>query len=208
MKSQSTSNNRIGQYLRRWLGWSILAASAGAANASPGDPITNFTTPLDPCWGTTTTVDTVYTEPGGTRSVTSNPFSSSDVQSAGFNYTHTGLLHTFSMYSTTLPTTSTTSPAAGAVAPSGPSIANGTNTIIYSINGASPTNEVCAYSYVLTSSGTGVLSRTIPVIVTLAAPIVINPTAVPLFTPLGLIATISGLLWFGRRRKAMKVTTG
>ena len=34
------------------------------------------------------------------------------------------------------------------------------------------------------------------------------PTSVPIFTPLGIVATISGLLWFGRRRKAMKVTTG
>ena len=32
------------------------------------------------------------------------------------------------------------------------------------------------------------------------------PTAVPLFTPIGLVATIGGLLWFGRRRKAIKLT--
>ncbi|MFW5427535.1 MAG: hypothetical protein ACKE8R_09835 [Methylophagaceae bacterium] len=29
-----------------------------------------------------------------------------------------------------------------------------------------------------------------------------SATAVPIFTPLGLIATLGGLLWFGRRRKA------
>ncbi len=34
------------------------------------------------------------------------------------------------------------------------------------------------------------------------------PVPVPVFTPLGLVATIGGLLWFGRRRKALKVTTG
>lgn len=31
-------------------------------------------------------------------------------------------------------------------------------------------------------------------------------TAVPIFTPLGIAMTIGGLLWFGRRRKAIKVT--
>lgn len=36
-------------------------------------------------------------------------------------------------------------------------------------------------------------------------PPVLNPTAVPIFTPLGIMATIGGLLWFGRR-KTMKIT--
>ncbi len=39
-------------------------------------------------------------------------------------------------------------------------------------------------------------------------PAALTPTAVPIFTPIGIIATISGLLWFGRRRKSMNVTTG
>ncbi len=36
-------------------------------------------------------------------------------------------------------------------------------------------------------------------------PPVVNPTSVPIFTPLGLLAMVSGLLWFGKRRRKLEI---
>ena len=52
------------------------------------------------------------------------------------------------------------------------------------------TNTRCAYEITLDS-----------VNATASAMIVAQPAAIPVFTPLGLVATIGGLLWFGRRRR-------
>ncbi len=63
-----------------------------------------------------------------------------------------------------------------------------------------PQPESCLYSYELNTANPDM--RTNGAITPLAP--VIAPTAVPIFTPLGLLAMMSGLLWFGKRRRKFK----
>lgn len=72
----------------------------------------------------------------------------------------------------------------------------GDGTPIYLARYDVPENTYCAYEVSLTP--TAVAAIAFDPNMTPTNPI--NPTAVPIFTPIGILATMVGLLWFGRRR--------
>ena len=59
-----------------------------------------------------------------------------------------------------------------------------------------PEDTYCSYEITLTPTAVSA----IPFMNSALPPAPMNPTAVPIFTPIGLIAIVSGMLWFGRRR--------
>ena len=104
---------------------------------------------------------------------------------------------TFQCISLTAPTDLTTPPCAP---PTTTVTAPGDGSPLY-LSQYDLTNDIyCAYEAVLTPTAVSAMAFVPPTIPAT------NPTSVPIFTPVGIIATISGLLWFGRRR-TLKVKT-
>lgn len=71
---------------------------------------------------------------------------------------------------------------------------------LFYILGGTSQGEVCVYEYILSIDVNGNINRSVPVSVGLLSRDSQEPTSIPIFNSFGLIATISGLLWFGRRR--------
>jgi len=75
-----------------------------------------------------------------------------------------------------------------------------TNYVALLHTNALPSPTFCLYQYDIDTGAVDV--RTNGALVAVLAP---SPaTAVPIFTPLGLLAMMSGLLWFGKRRRKFK----
>lgn len=74
------------------------------------------------------------------------------------------------------------------------------NSTVYVTAGVGPSGEVCVYSVEINAAGNGFVTGNTRY-VGLAAASATAQTAVPVFTPLGIVMTVGGLLWFGRRRK-------
>lgn len=106
--------------------------------------------------------------------------------------------YSFELYSQIPPTFSTLTPLQNSSNFNEPTLTSGENVTMYLILGASPQNEVCTYEYTLSFDGTN-YNRTVPTIFNIAPPLIPNPTAVPIFTPVGILVMISGLFWFSRR---------
>ncbi len=69
------------------------------------------------------------------------------------------------------------------------------------------TNEYCLYQYDLDTNGSLNRRRITAVAAATTPPppsTPINTQSVPIFSPLGILAMLSGLLWFGRRNRAVK----
>ena len=73
-----------------------------------------------------------------------------------------------------------------------------TNYVAFLHTNALPSPTFCLYKYDIDLAAVDV--RTNGALVTTFA----SPAAVPIFTPLGLLAMMSGLLWFGKRRRKFK----
>ena len=197
-------------YLRRWLGLSLLVASNNVI-AGPGDPaaepsvgcsVPNPFIMSGPAWITTLSgpiIDstgvssTAFTMLGvGTNDAS---YGSLFVDSLGGNG------YQFISLSLTAPNAGFIQPALGSpTTPSEPIPQDATTTVYHTIGG-DLNNNVCTYSFDITNTG-GVNVASNPQIYQRQALPVLpnNPTAVPIFTPIGIVATIVGLLWFGRRR--------
>ena len=76
---------------------------------------------------------------------------------------------------------------------------NGTN---YLLELNVSTDKYCIYKYEINDAQA--IPRTSPSVLSLLVQ-PINPTSVPIFTPLGLLAMVSGLLWFGKRRRKLEI---
>ncbi|MGK0270369.1 MAG: hypothetical protein ACI88H_001014 [Cocleimonas sp.] len=205
---QRARKKRIEQSLIKCLGLSLAVGTTGYVHGTPGD---------------------LYNDPGATLCETrtaksnslflvfSNISSGSDSDTEEFlifiddssrdNFFTNSFPTTyeFGTYSTTRPTTASTTPITDTTSPE-PVLMPGETTIVFLSLGANSNNDTCTYSYTLASDAGGGLTRSNIAHYALLPPDVTNPAAVPLFTPIGLVATISGLLWFGRRRKAIKFT--
>ena len=197
---QGASTKRIGQHLRRWLGWSIvtIASTVPYAHAAPGDPYA----PFGSC---ASSVDHLgqhqfaapITNISGSLVIAGNQVIPGQ---GGFRFFSTpiGSRYSFVTYSTTPPSTATTTPTSLADTAAEP-VSTALPQTVYVSAGAGPLNEVCTYQYTLAGVGNA-LTRTNFTIYSRQAPSTPSATAVPIFTPFGLIALTSGLLWFGRRR--------
>ena len=202
---QGASKKRIGQYLRRWLGWSLLAATSTVASAAPGDPAVDA--------GPTTCNFTIIGFDAAKNFPITSPISNTLLDFNVVNgpalpsrYSELSGIYEFITYSVTPPTLGFPLPSTAADTNNEPAVAIFSSTTVFMTGGADLNNNTCTYSYTLTSDDMGQLSRSDFAYYQLLPPAPSDPTAVPLFTPIGLIATISGLLWFGRRRKAIKLT--
>ena len=71
-----------------------------------------------------------------------------------------------------------------------------TNYAAFLHTNALPSPTFCLYKYDIDLAAADVRTN--------GAVVVLAPTAVPIFTPLGLLAMMSGLLWFGKRRRKFK----
>lgn len=74
---------------------------------------------------------------------------------------------------------------------------------------ALPQPTYCLYQYhvdtdILIKGGSGDGRTDGALVAALALPSTVTPTAVPIFTPLGILTMLSGLLWFGKRRRKLK----
>ena len=88
-----------------------------------------------------------------------------------------------------------------------PTLAVDADSVVYVSLGSDSQDRVCTYQYTLLNNYPDPYSRS-DFVVYIRLPPPTPATNVPIFTPIGLAVTIGGLLWFGRRRKAMKVTSG
>lgn len=70
---------------------------------------------------------------------------------------------------------------------------------------ATERNNATNYMTVLNTDDNTYCLYVYEVNLSLAPPPAVNPTSVPIFTPLGLLAMVSGLLWFGKRRRKLKI---
>lgn len=192
---QGANRRRIGQYLRRWSGWSVIACCAmSTANGAPGLAYTAAQCSVNQ---PVSILDINYEN---TQNGITSPEQIFFIDGIGVIpfVVSTSSLYDFATFSTTPPTTTSITPSSsGDVTPEPTSTA--VSQTIYASFGAGENGEVCTIQYDLQGVG-GALTRTNAAIYTRLAPTVPDPMAVPIFTPLGLIATISGLLWFGRRR--------
>ena len=204
---QGASKKRIGQYLRRWLGWSLLAVTSTVASAAPGDPAADAGAGV--CGSVTAPAGTRMSSPttfGGESVLTLSTILSSNTSNL-FASLSTGVgSYSFVIYSASPPVLGFIQPATTTATDQEPSITAGSSTTVFRTLGGDLNNNTCTYSYTLSSNASGELSRSDFAYYQLLPPAPSDPTAVPIFTPIGLIATISGLLWFGRRRKAIKLT--
>lgn len=93
-------------------------------------------------------------------------------------------------------------PVLGTPSPSSVSGALNLPSPFFVLGGGGPNGETCLME--VTHDGSAITSM---VVTNFAPPAPAgSPTDVPIFSPLGLLATVAGLAWFGRRRKALKVT--
>lgn len=192
---QGASTKRIGQYLRRWLGWSLVACcGAMPAYSAPGDPYG----PDGSCGTAPGATDSTFFA-NATITIFFNDDEETSISIQGnSDFVRMDGAYSFFTYSSIPPTTATLTPEIMGQVADEPASSASPQTVYVSL-GAGLNNEVCTYQYTLQGVGAA-LTRTNPSVYTRLAPAVSDPTAVPIFTPLGLIATISGLLWFGRRR--------
>lgn len=176
---QGASKKRIGQYLRRWLGWGIMGCVSFAPvyAATPAPASECFTGPSAPL--------------GVMIGVPSSPLNYFYIP---FILGRTAIVQTAPPE--TLGQCETESPNDADLTVCGPPFTISTSPFyVQTFNTTSDT--YCNYQITLTPTTASA---------TYLPPQPQTTTSVPIFTPIGLIATISGLLWFGRRRKAMKVT--
>lgn len=183
---------RTRQYLRRWLGWGFLAVvTASPAYSAPGDAYA-----VTACSTTSINNGIAFDFPNTNnlnQTVITVPFFPDGVAGLGF-VLNTPPLYRFITYSSVPPLSSSLTPLTTFNTTDEPQSTSSAQTVYVSV-GAGVNNEVCTYQYTLSGVGQALTrTNTIPYTRMAAA------TAVPLFTPLGLIATITGLLWFGRRR--------
>ncbi|MEB8433220.1 hypothetical protein OO007_13355 [Cocleimonas sp. KMM 6892] len=180
-KKSGTSKKRIGLHLRRWLGCVMVAlvTMPSAHSALITDPAICFATATD------------IVEPTGLPA----PINvNDDITDSGYS----GVIGTsfrieifdaFPPSTTIINDTSSLTPVTASQA-----------FLKYS---DFSTGDYCLYSFITTpQTATGLRSNFVAVL----APPNATAAAVPIFTPLGLIVTISGLLWFGRRRKGINLT--
>lgn len=171
---QGADRKSIGQYLRRWLGWSSIGfLSMSSAFAYPvantcavvsNNPSAIFVVLPD----SALRLDFPYSN-------ASSSFITSALVVPDIRYCLTALIpDDDDTYCENLSSTF--------IIPDGaPFYVNLVNSL---------TNTRCAYEITLDSSA-----------MTATGMLLLPPAAVPILTPLGLVATISGLLWFGRRRR-------
>ncbi len=208
---QGASKKRIGQYLRRWLGWSLLAATSTVASAAPGVPAADagedicITVSLDIPGGSVSAYALPVTSVGISTTLNDTILNNSPTRLLA-NLTSGNGEYLFRVFSTSPPVLGFIQPATTTATDQEPSITAGSSTAVFLTGGADLNNNTCTYSYTLSSNASGSLTRSNFAYYQLLPPAPSDPTAVPIFTPIGLIATISGLLWFGRRRKAIKLT--
>jgi len=202
-QKKDVNKKQIGQYLRLWLGVGIVAAATPTnVIAGPGSPyatgincfVGNLTNVPGTSLGRTLTIN------GATQN--DNNFgiiagTGTNVQGAVFN---NSIAYSFRTFDTVVPTTASNTPITVADINDEPVSTLIAQQVFISI-GAGLGDEVCTYEYTLQGVGTA-LTRTFGpnAIITRQPPAAIDPTAVPIFTPLGIFATVSGLIWFGRRR--------
>ena len=193
---QGASTKRIGQYPRRWLGWSVLCAAQTAVGA-PGDVSTTLS---NDCSTQPDGVNTIFafTQDNGTNDNISYNFQTGSTDMNQLNSVNTFAdNYLFIAPTPTLPTLPYTHPQYGPLADE-TAVPLGTigtqERFVVAGGGPAPGAEICVFRYLLDAAG----NRTSFTVVTALA--TTAPVSVPIFTPLGLIATVSGLLWFGRRR--------
>ncbi len=179
---QGASKKRIGQYLRRWLGWSILSSIMAIC---PSHAATN---PFAPSctFGASENVN-IYA-----------PFLQSAPPTSNILVTYTK--------GVTSPTV--TPPGSVCLTPNLPDLDDD----VCEAPGFTPTNNIAHYANWTSAAGQYVYEIVVSPQGSFGSSTIVrnertvSPTAVPIFTPIGLLVTISGLLWFGRRRKSIKIT--
>ena len=178
---QGADKKRIGQTLRRWLGWSIVGTVL---------PLSAFAAPLSPLCNVS------LSQLGILQEITDTVGQPGDVNATAS--TPNPLDHTINTVCYSLTPPNVDLPAATACAGSPDPFTVPTNTPFY-LHSTDPGN-LLRCTYLITIDPTDMGGDSISLFTPTTATDVPNPTAVPIFTPIGLIATIGGLLWFGRRR--------
>ncbi len=174
---QGASRKRIGQTLRRRLGCSIvvLALPISAAALPDGD-------------GEVCTVSQLGGNSVSLATPISGQFTVLSTSSAGLNVMNPSVFA--AGYAACFTMSSPDSDDSTCEGPN-PYMIPDTATSFYANYTAPGVPFRCVYEVTLDpGNGTAVAVHNLQ----------LPPTAVPIFTPLGIIATISGLLWFGRRR--------
>ena len=168
---QGASTKRIGQYLRRWLGWSIVSCTAWSSA---------YAAPAASCNVTIT---------GGTF-VSLALSSSTGAATATLQVTEGAIGTTFNSLG---PHCLTASPPDG-----DPSICDADPVQIidgspfYVTSYIPATDEYCEYTVTVSAAGSSAVNS-------IARSV---PTAVPIFSPFGLLVMSGALIWYGRRRQA------
>ncbi len=190
---QGASKKRIGQYPRRWLGWArltgftIALTSTFAVHAAPFAPTVD-------CAGSKGHDSSNYSfladilTPGGEK--LNNIHGSKSPLTVNLDSSNmTGQI----CITPSLPDSDDT------VCENQPFTPTLDTPFYITVTGTAPTTCVFETTIATVAGGSTIIVRNERFMAPTA------PTAVPLFTPIGLIATIGGLLWFGRRRKAIKL---
>ncbi|GAA0396615.1 hypothetical protein GCM10009133_02130 [Cocleimonas flava] len=167
---KGANNKPSGQYLRQWLGWSLCGLISVCSTVYAAEPATDCESSV------IDDVDLILRLPSGGGAVY-GPYMLGDTN---FNIPQI-------CESLTAPDLDDTT------------CLEGTPPFIMTSNIPFYANLVsgdlrCTYQVTITDTATTAVDIT----ATLRS--IADPTAVPIFTPLGIVATISGLLWFGRRR--------